>query len=111
MEIGFRLEVIYKDNDLLELRVSAWNGAFGGTADVNMGIGELEATAAQLKGFPTHPADAREVMLGSFGPKTAGGGASVRFYCIDRAGHARLESKIESDPLEGKPKCRAFTAD
>jgi hypothetical protein len=103
MDIGFRFEVIYKDSDLLEVRVSAWNGAFGGTADVYVGIGQLEETAAKLKGFPKHPSDTREIMLGSFDPKMAGGGASMQFYCTDASGHAYVESKIKSNSLPGKP--------
>ncbi len=103
MDIGFRFEVIYKDSYLLEVRLSAWNGAFGGAADLYVGIGQLEETAAKLKGFPNHPSDTREVILGDFGPKSAGGGVSMRFYCTDASGHASVESKIESDSLSGKP--------
>lgn len=103
VDIGFRFEVIYRDNDLLEVRVTAWNGAFGGTADVYVGIGGLEEAAARLRGFPKRPADVREVMLGAFGPASAGGGVSMRFYCADAAGHAYVDSKIESDSLAGRP--------
>ena len=28
--VGFRFEVIYKDVHLLEVRVTGWNGSFGG---------------------------------------------------------------------------------
>jgi hypothetical protein len=103
MDIGFRFEVIYKDSDLLEVRISAWNGAFGGTADVCARIGQLEETAAKLKGFPNHASDTREVILGDFGPKSAGGGLSMRFYCTDSSGHASVESKMESASLPSKP--------
>jgi hypothetical protein len=110
MEIGFRFEVIYKDSDLLEVRVAGWNGAFGGAADVYVGIRKLEEAAAKLKGFPNHPSDTREVILGAFGSKTAGGGVSIRFYCADASGHAFVESRIESDPLSGKPvQCVSFS--
>jgi hypothetical protein len=96
-EVGFQLDVIWKDEDILELRIAAWHGAFGGVAGVWVGIGELESIAAKLSGFPKDPSDAREVVLGSFGPGSAGGAASMRFYCADRAGHAYVESKIESE--------------
>ena len=103
MDIGFQFEVIYKAYDMLQVRISAWNGAFGGIADVYVGIGRLEEVAAALEGFPKNPSDTREIMFGAFGPKSAGGGVSMRFYCADASGHAYVESKIESDSLPGKP--------
>jgi len=103
MDIGFQFEVIYKDSDLLQVRVSAWNGAFGGTAEVYVGIGKLEEAAAQPKGFPNDPSDTREVVWGAFGSQSAGGGVSMRFYCADASGHAYVDAKIQSDSLPGKP--------
>lgn len=103
MGIGFQFEVIYKGSDLLQVRVSSWNGAFGGMADVYVGIGTLEETAAKLRGFPNRPSDVREAVLGAFGPQSAGGGVSMRFYCADSSGHAYVEARIESDSLPGKP--------
>jgi hypothetical protein len=96
-EPGFWLDVIYHDSDLLQLRVTAWNGAFGGATELYVAIGELEQIAVKLAGFPKSFADAREFVLGAFGPEFAGGGVSTRFYCLDRAGHSYLECKIESD--------------
>ena len=96
MNIGFQFDVTYKDNELIELRTSAWNGAFGGRADVYVGIAQLQVIASSLRGFPSHPADTREVMFGAFGPGSAGGGVSMRFHCADGSGHAYVESTIES---------------
>lgn len=96
MNIGFQFDVKYKDKDLIEVRVSAWNGAFGGRADVYVGTGQLEAIATALKGFPRDTADVREIMLGAFGREHAGGGVTMRFYCIDGSGHACVESRVES---------------
>lgn len=96
-EVGIRLEVIYADPDLIEVRVTAWNGAFGGATDLYMNIGGLEEVAVRLAGFPKNPADMREFILGAFGREFAGGGVSMKFYCIDCAGHAYIESRIESD--------------
>jgi hypothetical protein len=103
MDIGFQFEVIYKAYDMLQVRISAWNGAFGGIADVYVGIGRLEEVAAALKGFPKNPSDTREVTLGAFGPESAGGGVSMRFYCADASGHAYVQSKLESESLPSKP--------
>ncbi len=78
MDIGFQFEILYRDNDLVKVRVSAWNGAFGGAADVYLGAGQLGEVAAQLRGLPKSVSDTREVMLGVFGLESAGGGVSMR---------------------------------
>src|ERR1700722_4810161 len=97
MDIGFQVSVVYRDDDLVKVRVTAWNGLFGGTAEVYLGIGQLAEVAAQVQGFPRNLSDNREVILGSFGPDSAGGCIWMRFSCIDRSGHAYVETKIESD--------------
>jgi hypothetical protein len=52
MELGFQLTALWNDADVIEIRVTAWNGLFGGTADVYVAIGQLGKIAAQLEGFP-----------------------------------------------------------
>jgi hypothetical protein len=104
MEVGFQFERIYGDNDVLEVRVSAWNGAFGGLTDVYVGIGRLGEVATCLSGFPSSVTDSREFTLGAFGGEFAGGGVSMRFYCRDASAHVMVESRIESSSRsEGKP--------
>ncbi len=102
MDIGLQFELIYKDADVIQIRISAWNGLFGGTADVYAGIGRLEEIAATIAGFPDHPSDTRDIVVGAFGPDWAGGGASMRFYCADATGHAYVDAKIESDSSSAK---------
>ena len=51
-QVGFRLEVIYADVDIIELRVSAWNGAFGGATDLYVAVDGLSKIATELAGFP-----------------------------------------------------------
>lgn len=96
MEKGFEFLVIYEDADMLELRVSAWNGAFGGQANVYVALGHLEDVAASLRGFPEKPDDSREVSFGDFGPQWGVGCVSMRFYCIDGVGHAYVAGRLES---------------
>jgi hypothetical protein len=96
MDIGFELQLIWHDNDVLNLRISAWNGAFGGVAEVYEAIGDLQAAATQLRGFPNSPADRREVIFGNFDRKFAAGGVSMRFHCIDRSGTAYVEATIDA---------------
>jgi len=97
MEAGFQLTVIWGDADVTRIRVSAWNGLFGGTADVYVGIGRLGEAAAQLEGFPKDPLRCSGSHLWAFGPEYAGGGVSMRFHCVDGAGHLSVDSRIESD--------------
>ena len=96
-EVGLRVDVVWHDEDVFIIRVSVWNGQFGGTAETYVAIGDLNEMAKKLSGFPRSPADAREIVVGSFGREFAGGAASMRFYCADSAGHAYVEVKIESE--------------
>ncbi len=96
MELQIRFEVNWSDNEMFEIQISAWDGRFGGAANVYVEIGGLDEAAARLDGFPHHPADIRELQFGAFGPESAGGAVGMRFYCADGAGHAFVEAKIES---------------
>jgi hypothetical protein len=49
-EVGFQLDVIWNDEDVLELRVFAWNGAFGGVAQVWVGIGDWKRLLPNSQG-------------------------------------------------------------
>src|SRR5713101_5881662 len=96
MDVGFQFEVMYKDVHLVEVRISAWNGSFGGVADVYLGLDQLEETATKLRGFPSDPSDVREATFGAFGPTSPPGRrVSMRFYCADKSGHAYVDSTIE----------------
>jgi hypothetical protein len=97
MTSEIKIERIYIDNELIKLRVSAWNGLFGGEADVYESVGRLSEIATLLQGFPSSVTDSREFGLGSFGDDSAGGGVSLRLFCRDRSGHIAAEVSIESD--------------
>jgi hypothetical protein len=97
MEIGLELRVIWGDSDALKVRVSAWNGAFGGVADTYAGIGELAAAGDLLRGFPKNSTDERCFQLGCLDRQYAGGGARLQFRCVDGAGHAFVEVMIDSN--------------
>jgi hypothetical protein len=102
METGLRFEVRWSDQDVLEVRVTAWNGAFGGSADVYVGIGDLAEAAAKLEGFPRQHSDSRDLELGAFGPKFAGGAVRICFSCKGAVGHSFIEAKIEADYLNAE---------
>jgi hypothetical protein len=78
MKSGFQFQVLYRDDHLIKLRISVSNGGFGGEADVYVGTSLPAEAGKELQGFPRNVADIREVMLGSFGSESAGGGASMR---------------------------------
>jgi hypothetical protein len=79
MKTGFRFEVTWNDDDVFKVRVTAWNGVFGGSVGVYVPIGGLREAAAKLEGFPRQPSDTRELQFGAFGGEWAGGAASMRF--------------------------------
>lgn len=91
------LSYSYHDVDVVELKASAWNGSFGGSTCLWVAQGELDDAANQLAGFPVSLADRREVTFGAFGPKFAGGAITLKFACIDGAGHCQVNVSMESD--------------
>jgi len=93
----FQVTYLYNDTDIIELRIIADNGRFCGTANVYVGMGELSNVAECLRGFPNDSSDTREVTLGAFGQKFAGGAVRLRLYCTDLAGHTTAEIPIEAD--------------
>jgi hypothetical protein len=101
MDTGFQIELLWNDNDVFKIRVSAWNGQFGGSADVYVPIGGLAETAAKLEGFPHQPSDTREIQFGAFGREWAGGGVA----CVSNAKMllAMGLSKQESNPTTVRP--------
>jgi hypothetical protein len=52
MNVGLKFDVFPEDDGYLTLRISAWNGSFGGKATVYVDAKQLKETAIQLRGFP-----------------------------------------------------------
>ena len=97
MNIGLKVTYLWHDTDALELRVTAENAEFRGTADVDVGTDALLEAATTLAGFPKNHLDKREVVFGAAGKKFAGGAIRLEFYCKDLAGHAAFRATIEGD--------------
>jgi len=92
--------------NIVEVRLSAWNGLFGGSANIYAAIGELSESAQKLTGFPRNPSDKRILEFGAFAPKAAGGAATLSFYCVDSAGHASVEKdRIQTSGRDSGPIC------
>jgi hypothetical protein len=73
-------------------------------ADVYLGLDQLQEAAAELRGFPSHSADVREVTFGALDSKAPFGRyVGMRFYCLDMAGHAYVHATVQTDhPETGK---------
>ncbi len=97
MDQCVQLSHYYDDTDMVQLKVSAWNGTFAGSTLVYIGHGDQASTATLLAGFPVDLEDCREVTFGAFGPESAGGAMDLKFSCIDSAGHCQLHLTIEAD--------------
>ena len=97
MVIGLLIKFLWSDIDVIEIRISASNGEFSGTADAYIGWDGLAQAASVLAGFPNSINDVRELTLGTMDPGFASGGASMRFFCKDSSGHAVAEVVISSE--------------
>ncbi|HKT88144.1 MAG TPA: hypothetical protein VJQ59_06895 [Candidatus Sulfotelmatobacter sp.] len=102
MKPGIHVQVLWSDADVFKIRVSAWNGAFGGSVNAYVAIGGLRKAAAEIAGFPKNSSDIRELLFGNFGSEWAGGAVRVHFYCKDAAGHAFITASLESDFQKGE---------
>lgn len=94
---GIEFEVFWWDQDVIEYLVRCSNGAFAGAAKMYMGHDELSKLATVLGGFPSSNADSRNIELGTFQPKTAGGGIHMHFECVDSVGHACVQVKLRAN--------------
>ena len=110
MNTGVQIQTVWCDEDVTEILVSAWNGSFGGVTRIYVGIGALKEAAERLDGFPKSPTDIREVTFGQFDlrPVRVGqsnvdvfaSGISMRFHCLNGAGHAYLDLRLQSENRE-----------
>lgn len=90
---GFELEVIWFDDDLLELRATASNGQFYGQTTFYAALDEAKKFASAIAGFPTSIGDVREYEFGSTG-LSGYGGAKIRLSCKDGRGHLTANISI-----------------
>ena len=89
--------VVWNDEDLQEVVVSASSGLFAGQVNLYGGPHELENVAESLQGFPTSPKDRREIHLGQDG-LSGYGTAIISLYCTDSTGHLAVEVTMHTFP-------------
>ena len=91
-------EVVWFDNDMLELSLNASNAKFAGQTTFYVNLETPTAFAAHIEGFPRNSEDVREYEFG--GTNLPGyGGARIRISCKDRSGHLLVHASIYSVPL------------
>ena len=78
------IELVWEDVDLEELRISAHNGCYCGTAKVYFAQGDVAGLVESIRGFPRTVAQ-REVFEG--GSEEIGSLAKLIFCCTDGSGH------------------------
>jgi hypothetical protein len=94
-----KMEVVWFDEDLVEIEFSVRSERFSGTANIYAGLTVFEELAALLNGFPKHPHDVQEFELGD--EKLAGyGGVKIKFYCKDSLGHLAAHVTVFSHSLQ-----------
>ncbi|HKV47066.1 MAG TPA: hypothetical protein VJN69_03160 [Candidatus Acidoferrales bacterium] len=101
MRTGIEFRIIWSDSDVVKIRVSACDGEFSGSVEAYAVVGGLNGVAERLSGFPQSPSDMREVTLGAFDRKVAGGGLRMKFHCVDSAGHAFVEATLYTNQEKG----------
>jgi hypothetical protein len=97
MASGLKIRIVETDADCLGIEIQASSDRFAGSAWVYAGLKELSELAAELAGFPASADDERTHEFGSREPSRAGGYVSLRFRCLDAAGHASIDISIEDD--------------
>lgn len=100
---GIKLSVVWFDEveDQLQVLFRCSNGYFAGQAEIYVSSERLSDFGNVIRGFPSSPADSREFEVGTFNPEYADGGARMRFFCEDSAGHAVVEVKLRGGASQG----------
>ncbi len=77
------LQIVWKDDDMFQLKVTASNERYSGTTEVYDTTESLYSFAQTLIGFP----NGQQELFHEAGMKDGYAYFSMRFYCIDNAGH------------------------
>lgn len=100
------LQIVWKDDDMFELKVTASNGRYFGTTEVYDTTESLFSFAQTLIGFPKD----NKKLFHEAGNKGGYAYFSMNFYCIDNAGHIgvkiNLENKVATEFRHEKDKLK-----
>jgi hypothetical protein len=96
---GLTLEVIWYDEDMLELRLSASNDNFRANTSFYAGLNAPQELANVIAGFPSSRGEKREIEFG--GQNLRGyGGLALRLSSEDNLGHLLVTVSASATPLE-----------
>lgn len=87
------LQIVWKDDDMFELKVTASNSRYYGATEVYDTTESLFSFAQALIGFPKN----NKKLLHEAGFKDGYAYFSMNFYCIDDAGHIGVEINLEDN--------------
>jgi hypothetical protein len=87
------LKLIWKDDDMFELQVTASNGRYFGITEVYETSESLGDFANLLFGFPKD----NSTLFHEMGAKDSYAYFSMKYYCIDNAGHLGIELNLEEN--------------
>jgi hypothetical protein len=91
------ITVVWNDEDLQEVVVSASSGLFTGQVNLYAAWDELKTIAESLSGFPSNRTDKREIHLGQ--DNLSGyGKASLTVCSTDSMGHLAVEVAMHTNP-------------
>jgi len=101
MNEGIHFKVIWLDENVIELSVTCSNGRFSGSVDLYTDHFWSSQFAEAIGDFPTSLSDEREVELGAWNEKLAGGRIRLKFFCADNLGHLMITVNMCSDSSRG----------
>lgn len=87
------LQIVWKDDDMFELKVTASNGRYFGTTQVYDTAESLFSFAQTLTDFPKD----NKKLHHEAGNKNGYAFFSMNIYCIDNAGHIGVEINLEDN--------------
>jgi len=96
-----KIEIVWADSDMLELRLAASNESFAGEANFYAKLGEASIFAKQIEGFPRTATDTREYKFGDTSMHGYGG-ATIRLHCIDHSGHLGVQVEVHKNSMRPK---------
>lgn len=87
------LKVIWKDDEMIELRVRATNERYLGTTQVYDTTESLKDFAKSLLDYPNN----NQIIIHEAGEKDSISYFAMKFYCIDNVGHIGVEISLEEN--------------
>ena len=105
MDPKLSFQVVWQDDDMVEIDVQVSNGEFSGRAQVYTSYDVINKLAKELTGFPKSSNDKTEFTAGE---RDSLSFLSIRFYSFDAAGHTALHASMESNvPTEYRPEMKS----